>query len=192
MDIETALENCLSQYQPVRPKDLMSKLHQRKIKISRSQLYRYANKLSKAGKLDRKNGIWYYSRPTPFTENLSSSNKRISSWESLKKALAEIGGYLTDIEVEKRRSDGTFDKITVQGIIMLAGAKTMQEAAKIIVPDEYEGFLLTQASVNEADKLTWQDVNYQVKKIEPIYDVYVESYRIAKLVKPHEPYYFGG
>ena len=126
---------------------------------------------------------WFH-EPKAFTEDLSSSNERMSSWESLKKALAEIGGYLTDIEVEKRRSDETFEKIPVQGIMMLAGAKTMQAAAKIYVPDEYEAFLLTQASVNEAYTLTWQGINYMVRKVDEIYDAYVVSYRIAKLVKP--------
>jgi hypothetical protein len=46
---------------------------------------------------------WFY-EPKAFTEGLSSFNERMSSWESLKKDLAEIGGYLTDVEVEKRRS----------------------------------------------------------------------------------------
>jgi hypothetical protein len=71
--------------------------------------------------------------------------------------------------------------------MMLAGAKTMQAAAKIYVPKEYAVFLLTQASINEKDRLTWQGMQYEVKDIERIDDGYVPSHSIAKLVTPFKP-----
>ena len=185
MDIETIIETCLAQSQPIRPKDLFFKLQQRNVKISRSQFYRYAKRLSDAGKLKRLKGIWYHLELT-------------NSWYSLKKDFDNVGAILTEIKVGKHRLgdqhpitgnyEQIYDKATIQGIMMLKGAKTMQAAAKIYVPDEYEAFLLTQASVNEANTLTWQGINYKVKKVEEIYDAYVVSYKIAKLVKTFEPW----
>lgn len=185
MDIETIIETCLAQSQPIRPKDLFFKLQQRNVKISRSQFYRYAKRLSDAGKLKRLKGIWYHLELT-------------NSWYSLKKDFDNVGAILTEIKVGKHRLgdqhpitgnyEQIYDKATIQGIMMLKGAKTMQTAVRMYIPNEYEAFLFTQASVNEEDKLTWQGINYKVTKIDPIYDGYVLSYKIAKLVETFAPW----
>jgi hypothetical protein len=131
----------------------------------------------------RGKNAWYY-EPTALTDGSHNLAELTNSWDSLKNTLARIGGYLTEIEVEKRRSDETYCKITVKGIMMLKGAKTMQAAAKMCIPDEYEAFLFTESSLDKNDKLTWQGNTFRVKDIEDIYDVYSLSYRIAKLFKP--------
>ena len=86
---------------------------------------------------------------------------------------------MIEVEVEKQQL-GT--KSVIQGVIVLRGAKKLQEAIKIYVPDEYDAFLFTEASIEKNDKLTWQGINYRVKETEDIYDVYSIGYRIAKLV----------
>jgi hypothetical protein len=185
MDFETVLENCLGQYSPVRPKDLMNKLHERKIDVSRSKFYRFARKLEKANKLERKNGIWYF-------KGRQNNFQKGNMWDSLKEDLAGVGGYLTKIEFERLRLgdkqdpitgwyETFFEKETIKGIMILKGAMTMQTAAKLFVPYEYAAFLLTQDLISEGDRLIWQTRHYKVEKVEEIYDGYYLSYRVAKL-----------
>lgn len=76
MDFETILENCLMKYQPIRPKDLLAKLHEQGKSPSRSQFYRYAKKLEKNGKLQRKNGVWYYPKKQSPKKNAEEEIKR--------------------------------------------------------------------------------------------------------------------
>jgi hypothetical protein len=66
MDIETVFETCLIDFQPIRGTDLFKKIRERGYDLSRAQLYRYARKLKKLGKLEQRNGIWYYTKlPQP-------------------------------------------------------------------------------------------------------------------------------
>jgi hypothetical protein len=188
MDIETAIETCLIQNSPIRAKDLKLKLEQRGYSVSRSQFYRYGAKLKKAGKLEQTNGIWRWCQ-----------NMKIKGlWEpaprdSLLNDFSKAGASLIDVEVEKYQSGS---KLVIQGVIVLRGAKKLQDAIKMYVPDEYDAFLFTEASLDKYDMLTWQGTKFIVRKIEDIYDVYSLSYRIAKLVKPPcdvEPaWVFGG
>jgi len=76
MDYETLVENCLTDYSPIRAKDLLAKLHQRSINISRSQFYRYGKKLEIAAKLERKNGIWHYKRKLPHEKTAEEEFER--------------------------------------------------------------------------------------------------------------------
>jgi hypothetical protein len=100
---------------------------------------------------------------------------------------------LIDVEVEKYQSGS---KLVIQGVMVLRGAKRLQEVIKMYVPDEYDAFLFTEASLDKYDMLSWQGTKFIVREIEDIYDVYSLSYRIAKLVKPPcdvEPaWVFGG
>ena len=88
---------------------------------------------------------------------------------------------MIEVDVEKHQSGA---KSVTQGVMVLRGAKKLQEAIKMYVPDEYDAFLFTEASLDKYDMLTWQGTNSIVREIEEIYDVYSLSYRIAKLVKP--------
>jgi hypothetical protein len=72
-------------------------------------------------------------------------------------------------------------------VLVLRGAKKLQDAIKMHVPDEYDAFLFTEASLDKYDLLTWQGTNFIVREIEDIYDVLSLSYRIAKLVKQPPP-----
>ena len=56
------------------------------------------------------------------------------------------------------------------------------------IPDEYDAFLLTQVFVDQEDTAAWQSKHYRLKEVEEIYDAYVPSYRIAKLVTPFKPW----
>jgi hypothetical protein len=75
--------------------------------------------------------------------------------------------------------------------MVLRGAKKVQKAINSFVPDAYEAFLFTAFLVDIGDKLTWKGIDYSVKEIERIYDVYELSYRIAKLVNTPKPFYAG-
>jgi hypothetical protein len=65
----------------------------------------------------------------------------------------------------------------------------------MFVPDKFEAYLFTEASLKKNDKLTWQGKTFIAIEIEDIYDVYSISYRIAKLVKfvpgPEPAWVFG-
>lgn len=211
MDIETAIETCLIQNSPIRGKDLMLKLEQRGYAVSRSQFYRYGTKLKKAGKLEQTNGIWRYRQdvkqkglwePAPKIDFLVTQQRGTSivqlptvafNWDSLLSDFSKAGANLIEVEVEKHQL-GT--KSVIQGVMVLRGAKRLQEVIKMYVPDEYDAFFFTEASLDKYDRLTWQGTNFIVRDIEDIYDVYSLSYRIAKLVKPPcdvEPaWVFGG
>jgi hypothetical protein len=61
MDKESAFESCLTQYSPIRGRDLKDKLGERGVRLSDAQFFRYARKMEKAGKLERHDGIYTYS-----------------------------------------------------------------------------------------------------------------------------------
>jgi hypothetical protein len=82
MDIETALETCLIQASPIRGKDLKLKLEQRGYSVSRSQFYRYGEKLKKAGKLEQMNGIWHWKQ--------EKQSKPTGKWDPAPKVKFEI------------------------------------------------------------------------------------------------------
>jgi hypothetical protein len=103
----------------------------------------------------------------------------LENWDSLLSNFSKAGANLIEVKVEKQQL-GT--KSVIQGVIVLRGAKKLQEAIKMYVPDQYDAFLFTEASLDKNDKLTWQGINFRVKETEDIYDVYSLSYRIAKLV----------
>lgn len=129
-----------------------------------------------------KKNNWEY-EPKSFSEDPLDLAKG-NSWDSLTQAFLNIGANLMEIEVEKFQSE---KKMLIQGIVMLKGAKTMQEAIKTYVSDDYEAFLFSKVKVEKEDKLTWQGATFKIKEIEDIYDVYSFSYRIAKLVKYVKP-----
>jgi hypothetical protein len=139
----------------------------------------------------RKENDWFY-EPTLFideTEYLSTPE----NWAFLLSDFWKAGASLIDVEVEKYQSGS---KLVIQGVMVLRGAKRLQEVIKMYVPDEYDAFLFTEASLDKYDMLSWQGTKFIVREIEDIYDVYSLSYRIAKLVKPPcdvEPaWVFGG
>lgn len=194
MDKETVLETCLAQFSPIRAYDLFRKVRERGCDLSRAQGYRYGRKLKKAGRLEQTNGIWYYrseEKPKTVTD-AEKRSKQGQVWESLKEDLANFGGLLTKVEFEKLHLGDNpdpitgwwktfFDKGVIDGIMVLKGAKTLQTAARIFVPDEYAAFLLTQALVDEGDRVIWQTRHYKIERVESIYDGYSLSYRMAKL-----------
>lgn len=181
----------LQKYQNGSPKINIRTLNRHLSKAFNKRPLDNIKELQKPEKINK--GDWFY-EPKSFTEETTNPPKIVSSWDSLINDFADIGANLTEIKIGKHlprdpqpktaRFEQVYDGEIVQGIMMLKGAKTMQTAAKMSVPDEYEAFLFTQASVKEEDVLTWQGINYLVKKVEPIYDIYVVSYRIAKLVIP--------
>jgi hypothetical protein len=124
---------------------------------------------------------WFY-EPTNFVENEYISTPE--NWHFLLSDFSKAGANLIDVKVEKHQS-GT--KSVIQGVLVLRGAKKLQDAIKMHVPDEYDAFLFTEASLDKYDMLTWQGINFIVREIEDIYDVYSFSYRIAKLVKQPPP-----
>jgi hypothetical protein len=76
-----------------------------------------------------------------------------------------------------------YDKILpVQGVIILKGAKELEAAASMRVPNEYLGFLLTQGAVEECDRFRWRGEMYVIQEVEDVIDGYDFGYRIAKLV----------
>lgn len=136
----------------------------------------------KSWSYDPEKNNWYY-EPRRFSEDpldIAEGN----SWDFLTQAFLNIGANLMEIEIEKFQSE---NKMTIQGIVMLKGAKTMQEAIKTYISDDYEAFLFSKVKVEKEDKLTWQGITYKIKEIEDIYDVYSFSYRIAKMVKYVKP-----
>jgi len=139
----------------------------------------------------RKENDWFY-EPTLFIDETEHPSTP-ENWDSLLSDFSKAGASLIDVEVEKYQSGS---KLIIQGVIVLRGAKKLQDAIKMYVPDEYDAFLFTEASLDKYDMLTWQVTNFIVRAIEDIYDVYSLSYRIAKLVKPPcdvEPaWVFGG
>ncbi len=155
----------------------------------------------KSWSYDPKTKDWFY-EPKSFAEEVLKMHKSVSSWDSLLKEFASIGAYLTEVELGKHRKgndshletgqfEQIYDKSTIQGIMMLKGAKTMQNVAKIAIPEKYEAFLFTQASIKQEDKLKWQNLTYDVETVEVIYDVHNPSYNIAKLVEPFKPWVMG-
>lgn len=126
----------------------------------------------------RKLNDWFY-EPTLFIDETEYPSTP-ENWDSLLIDFSKAGANLIEAEVEKHQL-GT--KSVIRGVMVLRGAKRLQEAVRMYVPDETEAFLFTEASVDKNDKLTWQGITYSVKETEDIYDVYSLSYRIAKLVK---------
>jgi hypothetical protein len=124
---------------------------------------------------------WFY-EPTNFVENEYLSTPE--NWDFLLSNFSKAGANLIEVKVEKHQL-GT--KSVIQGVLVLRGAKKLQDAIKMYVLDEYDAFLFTEASLDKYDVLTWQGTNFIVREIEDIYDVYSLGYRIAKLVKqpPH-------
>jgi hypothetical protein len=122
-----------------------------------------------------------------------------SLWDRMQKKLGEAGGRLIDLEVEKRevgkpdpktgRLKETFVRvISIQGVMIFRGAKDLQTAASIDIPDRYYAFLFTQGSVDCKDRIRWQDKYYEVETVEEVFDGHDLSYRIAKLVTPFKPW----
>ena len=138
--------------------------------------------ITKSWSYDPKRKDWFYEPKTFSNEPLNTV--KINSWDSLTQAFSNIDANLMEIEIETPRSE---NRLTIQGIMMLKGAKTMQEAIKTYVSDDYEAFLFSKVQVEKEDKLTWQGTTYKIKEIEDIYDVYSFSYRIAKLIKYSKP-----
>jgi hypothetical protein len=130
----------------------------------------------------RKENDWFY-EPTLFIDETKYPSTP-ENWDSLLSDFSKAGANPIDVEVEKHQS-GT--KTVVPGVILLRGAKKLQEAIKMYVPDEYDAFLFTEVPLDKEDKLTWQAIIYKVKETEDIYDVYSFGYRIAKLVIPTKP-----
>jgi hypothetical protein len=195
MDVETAFETCLTKFSPVRAATLFEKVREKGCNLSRAQGYRYGRKLKKAGKLEQINGIWYFNNAKKLKTSTDEEKpiQKVNLWDSLKEDIEKVGGYITKINFERLRLgdkqdpitgwyETFYDKYMIDGIIILRGAKTMQAAAKIFVPPEYHAILLTQALVDEGDRFIWQGRCYKVDKVEEIYDGYVLSYRITKLL----------
>lgn len=114
-----------------------------------------------------------------------------SLWSRLVTKLQGAGGYLIDLTIQKveiGKPDpitGWFEKtynteIPIQGIIILRGAKELEAAASLKVPDEFAGLLLTQGDVDLCDRLLWRGNLYEIQEIEEVFDGYEPSYKIAK------------
>ena len=75
MGIETVFETCLIKFSSIRGKDLKKKIEERGYPLSRAQFYRYAGKLTKSGKLEMINGIWYYKPQKEQKSQLGSAER---------------------------------------------------------------------------------------------------------------------
>lgn len=131
--------------------------------------------------------LWNYIEPT-------------SLWNRLRIKLQGAGGPLIDLKIEKLELGDKRDPITgwyetifdkllpVQGIIILKGAKELEAAASLHVPNEFLGFLLTQGSIVEGDRFLWHGKRYVIQEVEEVIDGCELGYRIAKLVvRFHQP-----
>jgi hypothetical protein len=124
--------------------------------------------------------------------------KPMTLWERLQSRLREAGGLLIDLEIEELKL-GERDPRTgwckklyekthpVKGIIVLSGAEELEAAAKISVPSEYLGLLLTDGAVRAGDRFQWRGNLYVLQEVETILEGYEVSHRIAKLVERYIP-----
>ena len=102
----------------------------------------------------------------------TAGKKPKDEWLSLLKEMQKIGANIVDVKINEHLPENS---TVVKGFIVFRGAIRLQEAAKILVPEEYEAFFLTQALVDERDMVTWQENKYMVHKIETIYNIAIRS-----------------
>jgi hypothetical protein len=132
-------------------------------------------------------------KETPDGFCLWNFNNPVSLWERTQEKLRKAGAPLIDIQLNKLRLGdqdpitGWYEKIfdviiNIKGILILCGAKEVQVATSIHVPDCFLGFLFTQGDVSEADRFFWRNEQYDIQEIENVIDGVDLSYRIAKLV----------
>lgn len=161
-------------------------------KIHKSTFYRDYHVLESSGLIKKVNGkyaLWNYVESP-------------SLWDRVQKKLGEAGGCLINLEVEKHEVskpdpktgplEGEYVRvISIKGVMIFKGAKDLQTAASLSIPDRYYAFLFTQGSVDCKDRLRWQGKYYEVETIEEVFEKQDLSYRIAKLVTPFEPWAAG-
>ena len=132
-------------------------------------------------------------KETAYGYSLNNFIEQNTLWNRIRQSCLNVGGPLINFKVQKLELGdqdpitGWFEKnydnvVSIQGIIIPKGAKELKAAASVYISDGYSAFLLTQGSVDEADRLIWQEKKYEVKDIEEIFDGNTLSYRIIKLV----------
>jgi hypothetical protein len=137
---------------------------------------------------------WYF-EPKSFSDGNIKTSEPVSSWELFLEKVRTVNAYLTEIQVTSPNSgeNSTINQVNgrkINGIIMMRGAKSMQIAIGITIPPRYEAFLFTADLIKSKEDVTWQDKKYKIEEIEEIYEAYTLSYKIAKLIKPFEPWAF--
>lgn len=166
--------------------------------LDNNDLSKKEYRIVKSWSYNPKTKDWFF-EPRSFSKMSNSCEG--NSWDILTKRFSSIGAYPIEIKIQKvslrDQTSTAEDKVkknseeTIQGIMMLKGAKTMQKVIKMNVPNEYEALLFTKANIRINDKIAWKGNNYTVNEIDEIYDIYDLSHRVAKLVKSFEPWVIG-
>ena len=150
-------------------------------RINLSTFYRHFKVLEKSRILKRvgdKFALWNY------VEN---------PWDRVKDRVFAVGGRLVSVEVEKLRlgkrdpvtgwCETIYDKkIVAEGAVINKGEKELLEAAKVVIPDNYNLAFLTNSAVDLGDRFVWQEFMCKVWNEDKIYQGNTLSYRVTYLV----------
>ena len=66
--------------------------------------------------------------------------------------------------------------------MVFKGARELEAAASMNVPDKYRGLLFTQGSVGEWDRFLWRGKRYRIEEVDSVEGEYDSSYMVAKFV----------
>ena len=119
--------------------------------------------------------------------------EKTNMWDYIRQNCLNAGAPLLDLKYTQIfsgapdpttgfRRMNTVNEVSIQGIIIPKGARELKAAAEVNIPDKYSIFLLTQASGDIGDRLSWENRECEIKDIEEIYDGNKFIYRIFKLV----------
>ncbi|MFX1487231.1 MAG: hypothetical protein ACFFBS_09095, partial [Promethearchaeota archaeon] len=126
--------------------------------------------------------------------SLWNYSERASLWDRKKSKLAECGGNLFDLEVDRfayltdKKDPKTswpipkYDKReSIKGIIVLKKAPELKTASGVDFHPAYDTALLTADSIKNRDRIWWKGKPYSAVNVQEIFDGHNLSYRTALL-----------
>jgi hypothetical protein len=121
-------------------------------------------------------------------------------WDIMLSGLQEAAGHLLKLKLEKLRlvknqatgkCEKIYDSMPIEGVIILRGAAKLEDALHSLIPRRNIDFLMfgilddllvTPVSVQENDRIVWQNKKYEVTAVKQFFDGETLSYSLAKFM----------